>query len=69
MAAPSTALQTCPLCSCSFDPSERSCRPWCPMAGRCGILCCPRCGYGFPQETRGLAGVLRRALVRLGARP
>jgi hypothetical protein len=35
------------------------------MAGGCRVVCCPSCGYGFPQETGGLAGRLRRLLDRL----
>jgi hypothetical protein len=34
------------------------------MAKGCRVLCCPSCGYSFPQET-GLAGKLRGFLDRL----
>jgi hypothetical protein len=59
----------CALCGCEFDPRAGGCRPSCPLAGNCGVVCCPRCGYGFPQEERGLAGLVKKALVRLGRRP
>jgi hypothetical protein len=34
------------------------------MAAGCRVVCCPSCGYGFPQEGAGLAGALRRLLAR-----
>jgi hypothetical protein len=34
------------------------------MAKGCSVVCCPSCGYSFPQE-RGLAGGLRRLLDRM----
>jgi hypothetical protein len=34
------------------------------MSRGCRVVCCPSCGYSFPQET-GLAGRLRRLLDRL----
>ena len=60
------APQKCALCSCSFDPEGQGCRPACPLSSGCAMVCCPRCGYGFPQEERGLAGMIRKVLVRLG---
>ena len=33
------------------------------MSTGCKVLCCPACGYSFPQET-GLAGRLRAFLER-----
>ncbi len=57
-------LERCPLCSAAFDPAGLGCRPSCPMAKGCSVVCCPSCGYSFPQET-GLAGGLRRLLDRL----
>jgi hypothetical protein len=59
--------ETCPLCATRFDAEGQGCRPSCPMARGCKVLCCPSCGYGFPQET-GLAGGLRRLLDRLKER-
>jgi len=58
--------QRCALCGEVFDPAGRSCRPSCPLGAGCGMICCPRCGHGAPQESRGLAGMIRKALVRLG---
>jgi hypothetical protein len=34
------------------------------MAKGCRVVCCPSCGYSFPQETGFLAGGLRRLLDR-----
>ncbi len=57
-------LERCPLCGMEFDADGQGCRPSCPMAKGCSVVCCPSCGYSFPQE-RGLAGGLRRILDRL----
>jgi len=32
------------------------------MASGCHVVCCPSCGYSFPQENAGLAGRLKRFL-------
>ena len=59
--------ETCPLCGTSFDAAGQGCRPSCPMSHGCHVVCCPSCGYSFPQEV-GLAGRLRRFLDRAAAR-
>jgi hypothetical protein len=56
----------CPLCGHDFDPAGAGCRPSCPLAKGCRVLCCPACGYSFPRESAGLAGRLRKALDVLG---
>ena len=56
--------ETCPLCQTPFDAEGQGCRPSCPMSKGCKVLCCPSCGYSFPQET-GLAGGLRRLIDRI----
>jgi hypothetical protein len=56
-------LETCSLCGNEFDASGQGCRPSCPMSKGCSVVCCPSCGYSFPQET-GLAGRLRAFLDR-----
>ena len=56
--------ERCPLCGAGFDAEGQGCRPSCPMSRGCSVVCCPSCGYSFPQET-GLAGKLRRLLDRL----
>jgi hypothetical protein len=33
------------------------------MSTGCNVVCCPSCGFSFPQET-GLAGLLRRLIDR-----
>ncbi len=60
-------METCPLCGARFDAAGQGCRPSCPMAASCRVVCCPACGYSFPQET-GLAGGLRRLVDRMKAR-
>jgi hypothetical protein len=56
-------VETCPLCGNAFDAAGQGCRPSCPLARGCSVVCCPSCGYSFPQE-RGLAAGLRRLLER-----
>jgi len=56
--------ETCPLCQTRFDAEGQGCRPSCPMSKGCKVLCCPACGYSFPQEESGLAGKLRGWLDR-----
>lgn len=58
--------ETCPLCGTAFGAEGQGCRPSCLMSRGCKVLCCPSCGYSFPQET-GLAGGLRRLIDRLTA--
>jgi hypothetical protein len=54
------ARERCPLCGVDFDASGQGCRPSCPMSKGCHVVCCPSCGYSFPQESAGLAGRLRQ---------
>ena len=55
--------ETCPLCGFAFDAKGQGCRPACPLAPACRLVCCPRCRYSFPLET-ALAARLRRLLGR-----
>ena len=55
----------CALCGAEFDIHTQGCHPACPMGSGCGMVCCPRCGYGVPQAERGLAKILKNALVKL----
>ncbi len=55
--------ERCPLCGASFDAEGQGCRPSCPLASGCRVVCCPSCGYSFPQET-GLAGRLKDWFAR-----
>ncbi|HVI93718.1 MAG TPA: hypothetical protein VM753_06915 [Anaeromyxobacter sp.] len=57
------STETCPLCGSRFDAEGQGCRPSCPLSKGCRVVCCPSCGYSFPQES-GLAGGLRRLLER-----
>ncbi len=59
--------ERCPLCGTVFDAEGQGCRPSCPLAKGCRVICCPSCGYSFPQES-GVAGGLRRLLDRLKER-
>jgi len=59
-------MEQCPLCGGEFDAEGQGCRPSCPLSKGCRVVCCPSCGYSFPQEG-GLAGGLRRLLDRFGA--
>jgi hypothetical protein len=61
---PARTYETCPLCSVEFDTSGQGCRPSCPMARGCRVVCCPSCGYSFPQENAGLAGRLKQLFQR-----
>ncbi len=62
-AAAAHRIERCPLCGTDFDAEGQGCRPSCPMAKGCSVVCCPSCGYSFPQE-KGLAGGLRRLIER-----
>jgi len=63
---PALVMRTerCPLCGTEFDAQGQGCRPSCPMSKGCHVVCCPSCGYSFPQEDAGLAGGLRRLIDR-----
>jgi hypothetical protein len=50
--------ESCPLCGTRFDAEGKGCRPSCPMARGCSTVCCPGCGYSFPQTSAGLTGKL-----------
>jgi hypothetical protein len=56
--------ERCPLCGTAFDAEGQGCRPSCPLAAGCRVVCCPSCGYSFPQEAAGWAGRLRDWLDR-----
>ncbi len=68
MAAVVKRMETCPLCGSSFDAEGQGCRPSCPLSSGCKVVCCPSCGYSFPQET-GLSGRLRAFLDRRRVQP
>ena len=61
--ASSSPFVRCGLCGHDFDPDGKGCRPACPLARGCQVVCCPACGYSFPRET-GLAAKLRALLER-----
>ncbi len=51
----------CALCGHEFTQNEGMCSPACPLVGGCSVVCCARCGYGAPDESRS-------TLVRLARR-
>jgi len=59
-AAAAPVDERCPLCGTGFDAAGQGCRPSCPMSKGCRVVCCPSCGYSFPQENAGLAGRLKQ---------
>lgn len=59
----------CGLCGYEFTEEEAGCSPACPLAGGCAVICCPRCGYGAPDESRStLLRLARRARDIVGRR-
>ena len=58
----------CPLCAGEVRADRDSCRGGCPLARRCRILCCPRCGYEFVEDSAIVSGIGRlfRRLRRIG---
>ena len=50
----------CGLCGYEFDANDAqmACGA-CPVAGHCGLIRCPRCGYEMPPEAK-LVGWLRQ---------
>ncbi len=59
--------ERCPLCNHAFDAAGQGCRPSCPMSAGCHVVCCPSCGYSFPQEA-GVALGLRKMIDRWKSR-
>jgi hypothetical protein len=58
----------CGMCGHSFTQQEgAACRSGCPVAGGCGMVTCPACGYEFPPESKLLT--LLTNLVRRRPRP
>ena len=42
---------TCPLCGNKFTDYIESCES-CILNKTCKLVCCPNCGYKFPQESK-----------------
>jgi hypothetical protein len=43
----------CGMCGHAFTEQEgAACQSGCPMAGGCGMVTCPSCGYEFPHESK-----------------
>ena len=61
----------CGLCGHEFSERDGICNSACPLAGGCSVVCCPRCGYGVPAESRStLLRLARKArdMVQRGRR-
>ncbi len=59
----------CGLCGHEFSEQEAGCSPACPLGSGCSVVCCPRCGYGAPAESRStLLRLARRARDIVGKR-
>ncbi len=52
----------CELCGYEFDPEGLACHAECPFGPRCGLICCPNCGFQAVDASRSL---LARGLGRL----
>lgn len=61
MSRSADTLVRCGLCGFAFDPSALACHTGCPLAARCSLICCPRCGYEMVDESKS-------RLLRLVAR-
>jgi Fe2+ transport system protein FeoA len=63
----------CALCGHELVPAALPCHSECPLGPRCGLICCPSCGYQVVDETRSLLGRLIRGRplksLAPGARP
>ncbi|MCU0579533.1 MAG: hypothetical protein MUF69_08305 [Desulfobacterota bacterium] len=42
----------CPLCGQDFTPDFQGCSASCPLGAHCNLICCPRCHYSFPRDSR-----------------
>jgi hypothetical protein len=43
----------CGMCGHAFTQQEgAACRSGCPVAGGCGMVTCPACGYEFPPRSK-----------------
>jgi hypothetical protein len=43
----------CGMCGHAFTQQEgAACRSGCPVAGGCGMVTCPACGYEFPPQSK-----------------
>jgi len=49
----------CPLCGHEFEEAREACSA-CPLHAKgCGMVCCPRCGYTIPGESKVLKLIKR----------
>jgi NMD protein affecting ribosome stability and mRNA decay len=59
---------TCPLCGTEFEKGENSVCKSCPLGSRtCNLLCCPNCGYEWPEGSRWVDRI-KNVLTHFGIR-
>ncbi len=58
----------CGLCGHEFTEQEGGCNPACPFVGGCSLVCCPRCGYHAPDESRSTIVRLARKVREIAGR-
>lgn len=49
----------CSLCGEIFEPDENTCGG-CIVRKNCQLICCPRCGFGMPRESKLFAWLKER---------
>lgn len=54
----------CPLCGHEIETAALPCHASCPLGPRCGLICCPSCGYQVVDESRSVIGRLLRGRPR-----
>ncbi len=57
----------CPLCGRSFLFHRGACSRACPLGRHCNLVCCPHCGYSFPQGSKILESLKRGKRIFLKA--
>jgi Fe2+ transport system protein FeoA len=55
----------CPLCGCEFPEGATTLCQRCPLQRNCELICCPNCGYQWPQQS-SVVNLMRRIFQRNG---
>lgn len=70
MSASASRSVRCSLCGHEFEPAGLACHAECPLGLRCGLICCPSCGYQVVDESQSVvAHALKRLLPGHGSAP